>query len=177
MLLEARPGAKVCFFLAAGQLTEEELVLIYQPDGPDVYLQTHHRTVAMALVFKQSVNAQDKLITSPPTPPDTPKEKQGLDGLQHNKKVRILHFLLFKNSALWPHVLDFPGLCVSVGQQSLRPLIPKQNPAISLYMATTKAMSLRLTSKKPQPHSPLIAPLPLFTGNRQLPLSPMQCLK
>lgn len=68
--------AKVWFFLAAGQLTEEEMVLMYQPHGPDVYLQTHHRTVAMALVFKQSVNTPDKLVTLSPlnTPPKKKKQ-------------------------------------------------------------------------------------------------------
>lgn len=74
VLLEARPVATVWFFLAAGQLTEEEMVLIYQPDCPDVYLQTHHRAVVMTLVFKQSVNTPGQLNNLNTTPHHPPRK-------------------------------------------------------------------------------------------------------
>lgn len=50
----------------------QEMFLIYRPDCPAVYVQTH-RAVFMMLVFKQSVNTPDKLIIFMPPPKKTPK--------------------------------------------------------------------------------------------------------
>lgn len=81
-----------------------------------------------------------------PAPQKRNQPKQGLEGLKANKKVGLLHFLprCFKNNTtLWSlSGLIYPS-SMSVEQQSLRPLIPKQNPAISLYTAVTKAMSFQ----------------------------------
>lgn len=62
---------------------------MHQPKRPEVCAQTQHRTAVVTVVFKQSVNMSDKLITSPTSQKqkkNPKKQKQGLERLKHNKK-------------------------------------------------------------------------------------------
>lgn len=87
---------------------------------------------------KQNITNDNETQTGTQAPGE--KKRRGAEEVNGGKSVQSL-------SAGAPSLvlsLRCSGLRVcSVSQQPLRPLIPKQNPTISLYTAITKAMRLQ----------------------------------